>query len=110
MGLSHRNNRKRHTWKVSLLAIILSMVGLNPAAADENLQLAGYVESIDMKDGIIVVDVRTAGCEGIKTFVFEPKDDLFDRKDIGRKVEFFINSTDCTKKKVYTIKREGDSQ
>jgi len=68
-----------------------------PAAGQPNnsdsLLLTGVVMNIDRVSKKVVVDVKTLGCTGTKTFIMDDMSSL--RARTGEKIDFYIASDHC---------------
>jgi hypothetical protein len=73
----------------------------SPAHAVDELNLTGIVQSVDLKSGIAVVDVKSESCKGMRRF---RTDDPADLKELeGIKVSFLISSSACKAGEIYKI-------
>ncbi|MCX7857616.1 MAG: hypothetical protein N2513_06515 [Deltaproteobacteria bacterium] len=86
------------------LYVLLAFCPINQVFALENLYLSGYVRSFERSQGIISVYVTTPNCEGLRQFLYpqDAKDDL-EPSLIGKRIDFFINSSTCERGKVYQM-------
>ena len=91
----------RKTWiyvlPVLLVALIGFMITTDVAQAEEEYMfLTGVIKSIDSGRKLVVVDVRTTGCEGVKTFSIDDLAKLWVPE--GGVVKFYIDSENCPRK------------
>ena len=108
MKEKHNMNYQAHLLEIVLvLVVILTMSFGNALARDEvseNLQLVGIIMSVDIRSHSVVVDVKTEGCLGERTFNYDRVDaDSFRSNKVGTKIEFFIESSECSDRAVYKI-------
>jgi hypothetical protein len=70
----------------------------------DNLLLTGFIKSFDANRGVIMVNVTSEGCEGLREFRIpeDAKEDL-DASLIGKRIQFYINSNTCERGKIYDI-------
>ncbi|HBE44071.1 MAG TPA: hypothetical protein DDW17_01125 [Deltaproteobacteria bacterium] len=70
----------------------------------DNLLLTGFIKSFDANIGVIMVNITSEGCEGLREFKIpeDAKEDL-DASLIGKRIQFYINSNTCERGKVYDI-------
>lgn len=83
---------------IILLALIMSS---QPAAAVDELYLTGTIKSVNAATGIVMVDVTSSSCFGMRVF----KADRIDKLEgyIDTRASFFIDSSRCNVKETYTI-------
>jgi len=91
---------------VLLIAVILlaSAAIVRTALAADNLDqlfVTGVIKSVNAGTGIVMVDVTSSSCHGMRIFKADKPDILEDY--IEQRVSFFINSNRCEVKEVYTI-------
>jgi hypothetical protein len=106
------NRGRKHpsrTW-ASALAIILIILLMSAGnvfgndTVEEPLRLVGILKSVNFETGSIVIDVMTEGCRGERTFTFDPEEDTVFSPDLrGKRVEFLINSNQCSDRSTYKI-------
>jgi hypothetical protein len=93
-----------HTALLAIVILIACAVGGQPAfGADDHDQLyvTGVIKSVNAVTGIILVDVTSSSCEGMRTFKAGKPEILEDY--IDQRISFFINSNRCEVREVYTI-------
>lgn len=78
----------------------LVLMGSLVSAADE-LYLNGVVQSVDVKSGTIVVDVKSQSCPGLRRFSVGNAAGLEGLE--GEKVSFSINGSNCRSGAMYKI-------
>jgi hypothetical protein len=82
---------------VSLLLVLSN----SPADAVDELNLTGIVHTVDLRSGMVVIDVKSESCKGLRRF---RSDDPSDLKELeGIKVSFSINSSVCKAGEIYKI-------
>jgi hypothetical protein len=86
-----------------VLLIAFAVGGQTAFGADvhDQLRLTGVIKSIDGVTGMVLVDVTSSSCRGMRTFRASKPDILDDY--IGKRIAFFIDSNRCDIKEVYTI-------
>jgi hypothetical protein len=72
-----------------------------PADAVDELYLTGVVSTIDLRSGIVFVQVQSGNCRGLRKFRF---DNTIDMEGLqGKKISFSINSSVCKAGEIYKI-------
>ena len=105
---------KTFTFIFILLLLAVSVLLLNGSSVFgmDELQLTGIVKDFDMKSGLMVVEVKTEGCLGERTFkiarelTHELSGDSRDELKIassGKKIYFGIDASRCKKDKIHKI-------
>ena len=101
-GSPHRGGLQ--TALLAVVILIACAVGGQPAFGADNrdqLYVTGVIKSINAVTGIVLVDVTSSSCHGMRTFKASKSEILEDY--IGERVSFFIDSNRCEVKEVYTI-------
>jgi hypothetical protein len=93
--------RKTCSWTLFITIIALLILYFNPAYAADELFLTGIIKSIDNNTKTVVVDVQSSSCHGIRTFVVNDPDALYDL--INKKIDFSIDSSNCKRGEVYKM-------
>jgi hypothetical protein len=88
---------------VLLAAAVLIAVstGAKPALAHDELRLIGIIKTIDLKTGIVLVDVQTESCPGLRRFRADNIDAL--GKYVNQDISFYIDSSTCRDTAIHTI-------
>ncbi len=99
--------KMRKCRRIFLFLFMLIFLSLQTAFAEDhtdNLLLTGFIKSFDAMRGVIMVNVASEGCEGLREFRIpeDAKEDL-DASLIGKRIQFYINSNTCERGKVYDI-------
>ena len=92
-----------HFLPLLLIALVGFMITAGVAQAQniEHLYLTGVVEDYDDQLNQVVIDVKTLGCKGTKTFLSNNLNKY--KLVIGQKVDFYINSEHCPERETGMI-------
>lgn len=89
-----------------LVSIFFVLLNIYPAFGADMLILSGVVKDINYKAKIVVVDVKSSSCPGIRSFKIDDPSKL-DSKLIGKKISFPIDSSTCKGDVVYKMYWKG---
>ena len=97
--------RKQIWLFIVFMILILSCV--ETGFAKDHLFLTGVVRSVDSSSGILRINVTSEGCTGMREFRV-PEDGAgdLDASLIGKRMDFYIDSTICERGRVYNILSE----
>ncbi len=91
-------------FKMLLVIIIFMMFYSQLVWAVDELVLTGTIKSYNKERGIIIVDVKSEGCMGLREFmVLDRVRDELDISLIGQEIEFKIESNMCKEGQVYKM-------
>ena len=85
-----------------IIVFVFSIVFVNLAESNDELNLSGIVKSCDVKSGQVVIDVKSSSCPGIKRFNAKNARAFCDL--MGEMVTFGIDSSMCKDNKVHIIR------
>lgn len=77
-----------------ILMVASLFLFIHPLYASDELYLTGIVKSIDHNTNIVVVDVKSASCRGLREFILDGPAALLDPL-VGNKIDFTIDSSTC---------------
>ncbi len=83
-------------------AVACSILDVQSVNAVDALYLTGIVQTINAHSGIVIVDVKSEGCCGIRNFRVYDVSTLGDIK--GKTISFFIDSSTCRGGKIYEMR------
>ncbi len=98
--------RKTQYGVLFILTVALLILFIHPLYAGDELYLTGIVKSVDHNTKIVVVDVQSASCHGVRKFVLDEPAILLE-DFIGKIINFSIDSSTCESGKVYTMFPDG---
>jgi hypothetical protein len=96
---------KKHSYIFFILMFLFTVLNICSVNALDELFLTGVVRSVDSKSGIVIVDVKSEGCHGVRSFRVDNVSDLDGLE--GKKISFFINSSTCKGDEVYKMSLPG---
>ena len=100
--------RMKKCWVVLVSILAFSVLSIHSVQAVDELYLTGIVRSVYLKSGLVVVDVKSQSCPGVRQFSV---DNIYSLQGFeGGKISFSINSSSCkgsTIYKIITIGHEG---
>ncbi len=94
---------KKKVFGTAPLVIVITLILNTGYLFGDNLSLWGVVESMDLKAGSIVIDVKSGSCPGVRTFKFDPGESGLKGDITGKRVRFIIDSPICKEDETYTI-------
>ena len=88
---------------VGIIFLVLTIGARTAFAAGETDQLyvTGIIKSVNPATGLVMVDVTSSSCHGMRTFKADNLDKL--QAYIQQRISFFIDSNRCNVKETYTI-------
>jgi hypothetical protein len=100
--------KKKMCWVLLVLILAFSVLSIHSVQAVDELYLTGIVRNVYLKSGLVVVDVKSQSCPGVRQFSV---DNVYSLQGFeGGKISFSINSSSCkgsTIYKIITIRHEG---
>jgi hypothetical protein len=109
-NLMRHYSNKVHPFKRILPGILLfgvlilgsTMIGQTACAGEpDQLYVTGIIKSVNAGTGIVMVDVTSSACRGLRVFKADNLDKLVPL--VEQRASFFINSSTCNVKETYTI-------
>ena len=85
---------------MGIFLFALTMIG-QPAFAVDELYLKGTIKSVNAVTGLVMVDVVSSSCSGMRIFKADKLEML--EAYVDQKVSFSIDSNKCEVKEIYTI-------
>jgi hypothetical protein len=86
--------RRGKQYLILLMSVVAFLVlNIQSANAKDELFLAGVVRTVVANSGTVVVDVKTEGCSGIRSFRADDISKLAASE--GKTISFFIDSSTC---------------
>lgn len=80
------------------ISLFLNICSVN---ASDELFLTGVVRSVNSKSGMVIMDVKSEVCHGVRSFMV---DDISILDGLtGKKISFFIDSSICKADKLYKM-------
>ena len=86
---------------VILFAVVLLVSCVLPVYASDELFLSGFVKRVDHEKKIVVVDVTSQACHGLRQFTVDDPAKLDDA--VGKRIDFPIDSSICKGDNVYKM-------
>jgi hypothetical protein len=84
-----------------ILAVALFILNVHSLYAADELYLTGIVKDIDHATRIVVVDVKSSSCHGIRKFSVDDASKLDDF--VNERIDFSIDSSTCKSDEVYKM-------
>ncbi|MCL5024101.1 MAG: hypothetical protein M1497_12190 [Nitrospirae bacterium] len=96
-----RGNRLYGFVFIVLVFAFLVLTTHHAKAVDE-LYLTGFLNSVDVKSGTVVVNVKSRSCPGLRRFRVGKTEDV--EGFVGKRVAFSIDSSVCKGGAIYRIR------
>lgn len=93
--------RKTQYGVLFILTVALLILFIHPLYAGDELYLTGIVKSVDHNTKIVVVDVQSASCHGVRKFTADYPSEL--DESVGKIINFSIDSSTCKDNEVYKM-------
>jgi hypothetical protein len=94
--------RRGKKYLILLMSVVAFLVlNIQSVKAKDELFLAGVVRTVIANSGTVVVDVKTEGCSGIRSFRTDNISTLVASE--GKAISFFIESSTCKSGVVYKM-------
>jgi hypothetical protein len=93
--------RKKKYWMFLIWIVAFSVLSIHSSEAVDELFLTGIVRTVDANSRIVVVDVKSQSCPGLRRFKLDKITDLEGLE--GQKVSFSIDSSVCRRDEIYKI-------
>lgn len=84
-----------------VLMFMSLMLNIYPVYSVDELLLSGIVKSVDYKSKIVIVDVKSKSCPGMRSFKVEDISKM--ESSIGKEISFKIDSSTCMGDTVYKM-------
>jgi hypothetical protein len=89
---------------IVLMVMVILFCGAFFAGAVDELRLSGYIREVNTFNKTVVVDVRSEGCEGVKTFLVSDRAVIAQiEENVGSRMTFSINSSICREGAIYAL-------
>lgn len=97
--------KKRFFCSIFFILVTLFFFNRLLAYAVDELILWGIVNNVDLKGKIITIDVKSDACPGLKRFTVDDISGMDSSHiQIGKRLVFPIDSSNCKEDKIYKIK------
>jgi hypothetical protein len=93
--------RKKKYWMFLIWIVVFSVLSIHSSESVDELFLTGIVRTVNANSGIVVVDVKSQSCPGLRSFNFKNSTDLEGLE--GKKISFSIDSSVCRSGEIYKI-------
>jgi hypothetical protein len=93
--------RKKKCLSALILFFVFSVLNICSVGAKDDLYLTGFLKSVDIKTGKVMVDVKSQSCPGLRRFNFDKSVELEGLE--GRKISFSIDSSVCRRDEIHNI-------
>jgi hypothetical protein len=93
--------KKKKWWMFLIWIVAFSVFCIHSSEAVDELYLSGILRTVNTNSGIVVVDVKSQSCPGVRRFNFDKSEDLEGME--GKKISFSINSSVCSSGEIYKI-------
>jgi hypothetical protein len=93
--------RKKTCWMLLISILAFSVLSIHSVEAVDELYLTGVVRTVYANSGLVIVDVKSHSCHGVRRFRF---DNTLDMEGLeGKKISFSIDSSVCKAGGIYKI-------
>jgi hypothetical protein len=93
--------KKKRCWMLLIWVVAFFVLCIHSSEAVDELYLTGILRTVDANSGIVVVDVMSQSCPGLRRFKLDKITDLEGLE--GKKISFSIDSSVCRRDEVYKI-------